>query len=586
MTIYLIAFAGGVLTIASPCILPVLPFVFARATGSFRRNSFPLLVGMAITFAAVGSLATVAGDWVVRANQMGRGIALAVFAVLGATLLLPGLAERLARPVVRLGSAMQTLGRHSTTGGSLLLGVSTGFLWAPCAGPILGLVLATAAVQGPGTRSAALLLAFSAGAALALAVALLASRRVFALLKRSLGLEEWIRRGLGAAVLAGVVAIAMGWDTGLLASLSLNTIGTATSLEQQLADRARPVDSAPAMAMAAPSMMMMQSASSGKQAQDKPMPPLDGAVEWLNGPPLSRDALRGKVLLIDFWTYSCINCLRAIPYVQAWAAKYKDQGLVVIGVHTPEFAFERDGGNVRRAVSTLGLSYPIAVDSNRAIWNAFGNQYWPAHYVIDRSGVVRYHHFGEGRYEQTERVIQSLLAGGDGGEGQGDVVSVAATGAQAPPDLDAIQSSETYVGYERQENYASPQPLQQDTAASYVAPVKPSLNQWGLAGTWQVAAEDATAVSRGAKIVFRFHARDLHLVLAPAADGKPIRFRVSLDGAPPGAAHGVDVDEHGNGTITDSRLYQLIRQQHTIEDRTFTIEILDAGARAFAFTFG
>lgn len=582
---YIVAFVGGLLTIASPCILPVLPFVFSRAGQSFRRSGLPLLIGMALTFALVGSLAAVTGEWVVRANQLGRGIAMAVFGLLGLSLLIPRISELLFAPFVRLGARVQEREAGTTSvGGSLLLGVSTGFLWAPCAGPILGLVLAGVALQGPSPKGALLLVAFAAGAACALAVALLAGNRVFQLMKRGLGAEEWIRRGLGVAVLAGVIAIAMGWDTGILAQLSLNTVGTATDLEQRLVDRVRQGEDAPSMS--APPMMMMQSASKATQAADEMMPPLDGAVQWLNGQPLTREGLRGSVVFIDFWTYSCINCLRAIPYVQAWAAKYKDKGLVVIGVHTPEFAFERDTDNVVSASKRLGLSYPIAVDSNRTIWNAFANQYWPAHYLIDATGKVRYHHFGEGRYEQTEGVIQALLAERNEGEAGTDVVDVAATGVQAAPDLDAIQSPETYVGYERQENFASAQPIAKDQPARYTAPVKPGLNQWGLDGQWAVGAEQASLSSTGGKIVFRFHARDLHVVLSPRPDGTPVRFRVSIDGAAPGESKGVDVDAQGNGVVKESRLYQLIRQKGTVEDRTFEIEFLDPGVQAFAFTFG
>ena len=320
--IYAVAFVGGLLTIVSPCILPVLPFVFARAGQSFRRSGLPMLIGMALSFALVGSLAAVAGDWVVRANQYGRYAALLVFAVLGLTLLVPAIADAVARPFVRLGSAVQRHGEQDASiAGSLLLGVSAGLLWTPCAGPILGLIFAGAAVQGGGAESALLLVAFAAGAAFALALALLVGGRAFSVMKRSLGAEVWIRRGLGVAVMLGVVGIALGWDTGVLTRLSLTTVGTATGFEQQLVDRVRPESGSPAMAMQ-PSMMM-ESSATPRQPSGGVMPPLDGAIQWFNGPALSRDALRGKVILIDFWTYSCINCLRAIPYVRAWADKYK-----------------------------------------------------------------------------------------------------------------------------------------------------------------------------------------------------------------------------------------------------------------------
>jgi len=583
--IYLVAFAGGLLTIVSPCILPVLPFLFTRAGLPFRRAGLPMLVGMALSFAVIGSLAAVAGDWIVRANQYGRVAALVVFAGLGVTLLVPSIADAVARPFVRLGSKAQREGeRHGTVAGSLLLGLSAGLLWTPCAGPILGLIFASAAVAGASPRSALLLLVFACGAATALALGLFAGGRVFAAMKRSLGAEAWIRRGLGMAVLLGVVGIFLGWDTGVLARLSLDQAGTATGLEQQLVDRVRGSSEAPAM-QAQPAMMMRASAKPGGNAGI--MPPLDGAIGWLNGPPLTREALRGRVVLVDFWTYSCINCLRAIPYVRAWADKYKDHGLVVIGVHTPEFAFERSRDNVARATRDLHITYPVAIDSDRAIWTAFNNQYWPAHYLIGRDGTLRFHHFGEGQYDETERMLQQLLAEGAGERPlPRDVVHVAGTGVEAAPDLSTIQSPETYVGYERQENYASPQPIVKDRAELYTAPTHLQVNQWGFGGRWTVAGENATLAAPSGRIVFRFHARDLHLVLGPGAHGAAVRFRVSIDGAPPRDDRGADVDSGGSGTVTEYRLYQLVRQKGDVRDRTLQIEFLDPGVQAFAFTFG
>jgi thiol-disulfide isomerase/thioredoxin len=316
------------------------------------------------------------------------------------------------------------------------------------------------------------------------------------------------------------------------------------------------------------------------------MPALDGAVQWLNGPPQTRDTLRGQVVVIDFWTYSCINCLRSIPYVQAWAAKYKDAGLVVIGVHSPEFAFERDAGNVAKAVKDLKVTYPVAVDSNRKIWNAFRNQIWPAHYFIDAQGRIRAHHFGEGNYQESERIVQTLLAERNSGTAASGFVQVAAAGAQAAPDLPDVRSPETYIGYERQEHYASPEELAKDNDERYSLPARPRLNQWGLEGWWTVRNEHAVLGTAPGKIVFRFHARDLHLVLGPRKGGKPVRFRVLLDGAPPLDDAGVDVDKQGSGAVNEHRLYQLIRQKGAVEDRTFQIEFLDPGVEAFAFTFG
>jgi cytochrome c biogenesis protein CcdA/thiol-disulfide isomerase/thioredoxin len=581
MLLYLLAFVGGVLTIVSPCILPVLPFVFARVDQPFRRSGLPLLAGMAATFALVAAVATFAGAWVVRANQIGRILAIMIFGVLGLALLFPGIAEFLSRPFVRLGGRVQGQDNGKPSiGRSLLLGVSTGLLWAPCAGPILGLILTGAAIEGASAHTALLLVAFAAGAGCSLGVALLAGNKVFALMKRSLGAEEWIRRGLGVAVLVGVVAIASGWDTGILRRVSL---ASTAGLEQRLVDRFRPV------AYARGAQPLVGSAAATEQIQlanEGSLPSLDGAVGWLNSAPLTRDSLKGKVVLIDFWTYSCINCLRAIPYVEAWSEKYKDDGLVVIGVHTPEFAFEKDRSNVSKAVQDLKITYPVAIDSNYAIWKAFNNEYWPAHYFIDAQGQIRYHHFGEGEYDKSEEVIQQLLKEKNANLKASGIVQVTASGAQAAADLNDVQSPETYIGYARQENYVSPEKIKQDAPGAYTAPGHLDVNNWGLAGKWNVGGERAMLLAAPGKIVFRFHARDLHLVLGPAKDGRPVRFRVLLDGSAPLDDHGVDVDAQGNGTVKEYRLYQLIRQKGKVEGRTFQIEFLDPDVQAFAFTFG
>src|SRR5271170_3371643 len=579
MLLYFLAFVGGVLTIVSPCILPVLPFVFSRADQPFRRSGLPLLVGMAATFAVVAGLATFAGAWVVRANQIGRILAIIIFALLGLALFFPSLAEYLTRPLVRLGGRVQ--GQDGTEppgiGRSLVLGMSTGLLWAPCAGPILGLILTGAALEGPSVHTTFLLLSFSAGAATSLAVALLAGNKVFSLMKKSLGADEWIRRGLGVAVLVGVVAIALGWDTGILSRLSL---ASTSGFEQRLLDRIRPVAFAKSTeAASAPSVTV-------KLDNEGPFPSLDGAVKWLNSPPLTREGLKGKVVLIDFWTYSCINCLRSVPYVEAWWEKYKNDGLVVIGVHTPEFAFEKDPANVEKSLGDLKITYPVAVDSNYAIWKAFKNEYWPAHYFIDAQGAIRYHHFGEGEYDKSEQVIQELLKEKNANLKASGLVQVSASGAQAAADMDDIKSPETYIGYGRQENYLSPEKIKQDAAGVYTAPGRLDVNNWGLAGKWEVGGERAMLLAAPGKIIFRFHARDLHLVLGPGKDGKPIRFRVLLDGGATLDDHGADVDSQGNGTVKDYRLYQLIRQKGKVEDRTFQIEFLDPDVQAFAFTFG
>jgi cytochrome c biogenesis protein CcdA/thiol-disulfide isomerase/thioredoxin len=587
MVLLVLAFLGGILTIISPCILPVLPFVFAKADQPFRKSGLPLLAGMALTFAAFAAIATVGGAWVVRANQYGRIAALVVLAVFGLTLLWPALADRLSRPFVQLGSRLSQPSDSGATPSplrSLLLGIATGLLWAPCAGPILGLILTGAALEGASSRSAFLLLAYAAGAATSLAVALLAGGRVFAALKRSLGAEVWIRSVLGALVLAGVVVIAFGLDRGLLTQISL---ASTSGVEQSLIDRLHPnVQPAPAKDSGGGAMMMMMSSKApGAGAGPQMMPDLSGAVAWINSPPLTADQLKGHVVLVDFWTYSCINCLRSIPYVRAWADRYKDSGLIVIGVHTPEFAFEKDQDNVRKAVGELKITYPVALDNDYKIWKAFSNSYWPADYMVDATGHVRFHHFGEGKYDETEQQIQQLLKEHNPQLSVNGLVKVVATGAEAPPDTD-VESPETYVGYERADSFLPSGGLKQDVAQVYTIPKHLELNQWGLSGNWTDHAQVASLDSARGKIVFRFHARDVHLVLGPAANGKPVRFRVKIDGKAPGENHGVDTDALGDGKITDQRLYQLIRQKGAIEDRTFEIEFLDAGAQAYAFTFG
>ncbi|QRM57055.1 cytochrome c biogenesis protein DipZ [Sinorhizobium sp. BG8] len=590
MTLLVIAYLGGALTILSPCILPILPFVFARAGQPFVRSTLPMLVGMATTFALVATLAAVGGSWAIHANEYGRLVAIALLAVFGISLLSPRVANTITKPIVdfgnRLLNASSKPGSIPTAASSLILGVATGLLWAPCAGPILGLVLTGAALQGASLETTFLLLAYAAGAATSLALALLVGRRIFAAMKRSLGVSARIRQALGAAVLAGVGVITLGLDTGLLARLSYASTAT---FEQAILDRlhVRPNASLP-----------IEVASNGNTAAtqtrrpfraDLPVegraPSLDGAVEWLNSPPLTSEQLRGKVVLVDFWTYSCINCIRTVPYVRAWAEKFKDQGLVVIGVHAPEFAFEKKIDNVRQAVRDFQIAYPVAIDNDYRIWRAFENSYWPAHYLIDAKGQIRYHHFGEGNYRQTEQAIQDLLREAGSDMPASAPVNPHAKGAEASPDLENIGSGETYLGYQRAAGFASPETLRTGIASEYSVR-ELGLNEWGLAGTWTIGAEQVMLDRAEGRIASRFSARDLHLVLGPGKAGKPVRFRVTIDGKAPGADHGADIDPDGNGIVTSTRLYQLIRQSGDVEARNFEIRFLDPGVEAYAFTFG
>ncbi|MBS7544884.1 cytochrome c biogenesis protein DipZ [Ancylobacter oerskovii] len=593
MTLLVISYLAGVLTILSPCILPIVPFVFARAHTPFLRGILPMLIGMAATFAIVASLAYVGGSWAVQANEVGRAVALAMLALFGLMLVSPTVAAILSAPAVGLGDRLRHTAQpdgHATEkpgiGSSLLLGAATGLLWAPCAGPILGLILAGAALKGTSVETTLLLAAYAAGAASSLAVAALAGGRVLAMMKGTFATGEHIRRGLGVAVLAGVGSIALGLDTGALARLSY---ASTAGIEQRLLDRFGGAPSRPGTRFASNETATTTDARPAYHSNlpvEGELPSLDGAVAWLNSAPLTAEALRGKVVLVDFWTYSCINCIRTLPYIRAWAEKYKDQGLVVIGVHSPEFAFEKKIDNVEKATREFGIGYPVAVDSDHRIWNAFRNSYWPALYFIDAEGRIRYHQFGEGGYARSERVIQDLLAEAAGSR-RADNTPVApqATGAQASPDLAHLRSRETYLGYAQAEGFVSPEGLAADRPRDYT-PGTPRLDQWGLSGNWTVGAEYATLDRPGGAIVQRFDARDLHLVLGPGAAGRPVRFQVSLDGEPPGADHGADIAADGSGTVSATRLYQLVRQTGQVRPRRIEIRFLDAGVEAYAFTFG
>jgi thiol-disulfide isomerase/thioredoxin len=326
--------------------------------------------------------------------------------------------------------------------------------------------------------------------------------------------------------------------------------------------------------------------STDQFADQSQLASLERANEWLNSPPLTASALRGKVVLIDFWTYTCINWLRTLPYIRAWHEKYRNQGLVVVGVHAPEFTFEKNIDNVRLAVKNMRVDYPVAIDNEHVIWRAFDNQYWPALYFVDSQGHVRYHHFGEGAYDQSEMIIQELLAETAIGGIDREPALVDARGIEAAADWGSLKSPENYVGYERTQNFASPGGAMLDKPRLYALPSRLRLNDWALSGDWTVKNQAVLLNNPNGAIAYRFHARDLHLVMGPAAPGTSARFRVLIDGQPPGAAHGIDVDEQGAGTVTEQRLYQLIRQPKPIADRQFDIEFLDSGVEVFAFTFG
>jgi cytochrome c biogenesis protein CcdA/thiol-disulfide isomerase/thioredoxin len=394
---FLIAFLGGILTVLSPCILPVVPFLFA---GAHRTRSSIILTlgGMVLTFALISSLAVVSSEWVIKASSTGRQVALIVMVLFALSLISARVGDWLARPFVLLGNRIEPNSRKmSGPLSSIMIGVATGLLWAPCAGPILGVILTSAMLQGANAGTSLLLVAYGAGSALSLGTLIFAGRGLVNRLKPSIPVTGWLRRGAGVAVLAGAVMISTGADDVLLANTSSEGV---SSVEKGLLETVpKVVDYLVSKAKADSSMDNAKGA----------MPSLSGAVEWINSPALSNESLKGKVVLVDFWTFDCINCKHTLPYVKDWAKKYGKDGLVVIGVHTPEYGFERIIDNVRDKVKEYGITYPVAIDNNYAIWRNFDNQYWPAHYLIDAKGQVRYTHFGEGSYETQEKMIQQLL---------------------------------------------------------------------------------------------------------------------------------------------------------------------------------
>ena len=328
-----------------------------------------------------------------------------------------------------------------------------------------------------------------------------------------------------------------------------------------------------------------QSNSSNMQKIESELSSLENASAWINSQALTAAGLKGKVVLIEFGTYTCINWLRTLPYVRAWAEKYKSKGLVVIEVHTPEFQFEKNIDNVRRSIKDMKIDFPIAIDNNYDIWNAFNNHYWPALYLIDAKGRIRYHQFGEGGYEQSEKIIQKLLTEAGVTDAGHDLVTVTADGVEEAADWSNLKSAENYLGYERTENFVSPG-LKYDKQQVYTVPIDLRLNQWALSGDWTVKKQSVILNKVNGKIVYRFHARDLHLVMGPTVAGTSIHFRVLINGKIPGDSHGIDIDEKGNGKVSEQRMYQLIRQSKPISDCEFEIEFLDTDVEAFAFTFG
>jgi thiol-disulfide isomerase/thioredoxin len=392
-------------------------------------------------------------------------------------------------------------------------------------------------------------------------------------MRRSASFADWIRRAIIATTILGVIVISIDALTSLPAEASfMNTQEGDNGLIGELSS-------------ILPTVLAARSDPRSLLADDGPMPDFNGGVAWFNSAPVNSRSLRGKVVLVNFWTYTCINSLRALPYVKGWATKYQEAGLVVIGVHTPEFSFEKQQSNVEAALGDLRVTYPVVMDNNYRIWQDFSNQYWPALYIVDAKGRIRYEHFGEGGYGASERVIQELLKENGASDLDLNLLIDIARGIEAPPSDDE-GSPESYIGYHLADRFSSPEGLDHDKQRIYSLPTVLRLNHWGLGGSWNVNAESAVPQAPSGRIVFRFHSRDLHLVMAPTKDGKPVRFKVTLDGVVPGADCGTDSTRDGTGEVREPRLYQLIRQKGPVKDRTFEIEFLDPGVQALDFTFG
>ncbi|MDI3262135.1 MAG: redoxin domain-containing protein [Fulvimonas sp.] len=542
----MLIYVGGLLSLACPGLWLLLPFFgLAGTQTTFPRRGMPMLAGMTITATAMLYAGSRDGAWLPRI-----GLPLRAFALIA-----------LAGTALRRLAARETspLAAHRTGGPgrrALALGAAMGLAWLPDASPMADLIRTSAAHEESAPVAIMILLTYVLGAA---SVLVLAGELL-------VGIATAIRPSARLRRLGGALALAAAML--LVLRPAQGTASGESALERRLVD-----------------VLQAQSAQAAELPSRAAMPSLDGATAWLNSPPLDRAMLRGKVVLVDFWTYSCINCLRALPYVRAWYDKYKDHGLVVIGVHAPEFDFEKDPAHVRRTVRELGITYPVAIDDDYAIWNGFGNQYWPAHYFIDAQGIVRGRHHGEGDYARSEDTLRALLTEAGRRDLPAGYVQPRAQGAQAPDSQTPARSPETYLGHARAERFAGGR-LLRDEAGDYHPPARLAVDEWALAGRWRVGAQSVTALAANDRILYRFRGRDLHLVLAPMADGRAVRFRITLDGKPPGADHGVDVDADGNGTVTTQRLYQLVRQHEGNGEREFAIEFLDPGVRAYAFTFG
>jgi cytochrome c biogenesis protein CcdA/thiol-disulfide isomerase/thioredoxin len=574
----LFAFVAGAGTALTPCVLPVLPALLASAGSGGRRRPLGVILGLVSTFTlAIVALASVI-DGVGLPNGTVRTLAVVVLLVFGVSLLVPALADRIETPLSRL-ARFGPRDRGDGFWSGLLVGAGLGFVYAPCAGPILAAVVSVSATRGASGEVVAVALGYAAGSALVLLLLAYGGRRVLDRL-RAAGRGPAVQRTLGVVLVATAVAVATDLDVRFQTALANDFPSFLTNPTKAL-ERSGPVEDRLAR-LRGPARFAETKTTTARSGRHAGLPVLGRAPDftgnqrWFNTPgdaPLDLKRLRGRVVLVDFWTYTCINCIRTLPYVRAWDARYRKDGLTIVGVHTPEFTFERNAGNVERAIAQNGLHYPVAQDNDYATWDAWGNQYWPAKYLIDSRGRVRYAHFGEGDYDKTESAIRALLAAA----GASKLGPTARAHVEtASPDL---ATPETYVDSKRAQNFDPPL---RPGVGSYAAPKELAPVHFALDGTWDVSGESSTAV-RGASIHARVTARKVFLVLG-TSDGKPHAGRVLLDGKPIPDAYAGDDVSGGRLTVGQQRLYRLVALPK-VEDRTVTIE-LAPGTSAYAFTFG
>ncbi len=597
-SLFIIAFVGGFLTIAAPCILAVLPIILGSTIGQQQSKLRPffIVLGLTVSFTGFGLIFQYVTNLFGLSNNTLRNVALVFLGVFGFALIFPAVFEKIIfhlqnffnKFVPKQEAAMpaQQVQKKKGLINGFLVGASLGLVWVPCAGPILGAILTLAATQQDVGKVTLLMLAYSLGAGVPMLIIAYGGNFIVTRLKFLKEKGILIQKISGVLLLLGVVAIAFGLDTTFSTSLAglfpdfnnleqhlvdttgINGTSTTTSNQTTSTENSTPTSNSSSDMQAMINKLLMPK---GTKA-----PELTGNQAWINSSPLKLSDLKGKVVIVDFWTYSCINCIRTLPYMNTWYGKYKDKGLVIIGVHTPEFAFEKELPNVQKAVKDFGIEYPVVQDNDYATWNAYGNHYWPAKYIIDKDGYIRYTHFGEGNYDETEMIIQDLL-----GEQVGQVTPVSAPQI----DFNKIQTSETYLGYNRIENFGNKQEFIPDSYMSFTDPTSFENDKFYLGGEWEITKEYVTAKTTPAKLYMNYQANKINIV-ADKTD-KAVTAKVYLDGKPlPKEYYGSDVADDGTVTIDKAALYNLVDTGNDYSRHTLMLEVTSPGLKAFTFTFG